>query len=350
MAATDRREHVACASGGNGSLGSRGRTVSDMEQGKIERLRVNSFKGVQNLPLYIAMHEGFFAARGLAVELTFTTGSAVQLAGLARGDYELVQTAADNVVNFDTRPAAFGIDPAGASRAAMVLGGSVGPLTMFARRGMTSVESLRGAELGVDNPTSGFAIVLRDLLQRQGLALDRDYTFVVAGSTHARCDALLDGTIAATILYSPFDLRAADQGCAALASSTAAYPAYASGSTAGMQPWLDTHGDVVTRYIAAILQALRWLDDPMHAQVTQALMRAEPSLGVPHDLVPRAYAAFVASGTGYRRDGALDEDGLRQVIALRAAYGSPGLRLGQPAEYCDLRWYRAARANLPPDV
>jgi ABC-type nitrate/sulfonate/bicarbonate transport system substrate-binding protein len=313
----------------------------------ITRLRVNSFTGLQNLPLYVAMQEGYFAARGLAVDLTFTTGSAAQLAGLARGAYDLIQTAPDNVINYATQPAAFGVGPATAPEIVMALGGSVGPLSVYARPGMSDINDLRGTTLGVDNPSSGFALVLRDLLQRQGLTLDRDYSFAVAGATHARCDALLAGTIAATVLYAPFDLRAAEHGCVRLASSSM-YSAYASGSTAGVRQWMNAHSEMVTRYIAAILQALRWLYDPAHAEATQALMRSEPALGIPSDLAPRAYDAFVAPTTGYGIAAALDEDGLRQVIALRRAYGPADIHLGQPKDYCDSRWYQAARASLPP--
>jgi ABC-type nitrate/sulfonate/bicarbonate transport system substrate-binding protein len=317
-----------------------------MDQEQFSELRVSSFKGVQNLPLYVAMRQGYFAARRLAVALTYTTGSAAQLAGLVRGDYQLVQTAPDNVINLDSHPVAFGVDAGAGSHVVMVLGGSIGPLGVYARRGLSDAHALRGATLGVDNPTSGFAIVLRDLLQRQGLALDRDYTFIMAGGTHARCEALLEGNIAATILYSPFDLRAAEHGCALLALSADTYPAYASGATAGVQSWIDAHGETVTRYIEAVLHALRWLYDPAHAEAAQELMCAEPDLGVAPDLVPRAYAAFVASATGFGRDAMLDEPGLRQVIALRAAYGPPDVRLGQPAEYCDPRWYQAAHARM----
>jgi ABC-type nitrate/sulfonate/bicarbonate transport system substrate-binding protein len=296
------------------------------------------------------MRQGYFAARGLAVELSFTAGSAAQLAGLARGDYQLIQTAPDNVIHVDTQPAAFALDAAAAPHVVMVLGGSVGPLTVYARRGVSNVAGLRGATLGVDNPVSGFAIVLRDLLQREGLALDRDYAFEVAGGTHARCDALVAAAVAGTILYSPFDLRAAEQGCTALGSSAAAYRAYASGSTAGLQLWIEAHGETVTRYIEAVLQALRWLYDPTHAQEVQSLMRSEPALGVAADLVPRAYAAFVAPASGFGREAAIDEQGLGQVITLRATYGPQGVRLRQPAEYCDPRWYRAALARLPPEA
>jgi ABC-type nitrate/sulfonate/bicarbonate transport system substrate-binding protein len=312
------------------------------------KLHVNSFKGLQNLPLFVAMQKGYFAAHGLAIDLTFTSGSAAQLAGLARGDYDLIQTAPDNVINYTTQPAAFGMDPATAPAIAMALGGSVGPLSVYARPGVAGTHDLIGTTLGVDNPTSGFALVLRDLLQRQGLTLDRDYSFAVAGATHARCDALLAGTIAATVLYAPFDLRAAEHGCVRLASSSTTYSAYASGSTAGVRQWMDAHPEMVTHYIAAILQALRWLYDPTHAEAAQALMCSESAIGIAPDLVARVYDSFVAHATGNEFAAEFDEDGLRQVIALRQAYGPADMQLGQPKDYCDARWYQAARDSLMP--
>lgn len=309
-------------------------------------LRVCSFKGLQNLPAYVAMREGYFRARELSIDLSYTAGSAPQLAGLARGEYDLIQTAPDNVVNFDTNPTAFGVDAESAPRAIMLLGGSNGPLRVFARRGLASVGDLRGGTMGVDNPTSGFALVLRDLLWRRGMALDRDYRFTVAGGTHVRCEALLRGELDATILYTPFDLRAATAGCVELASSTGTYAAYASAATAGVRSWVEAHSDVVTRYIAAILQALAWIYDPAHFDALQALVREEADFGVPVDLVACVCADYVAPESGTGPLAALDDAGLRQVIALRATYGSGTQPLGEPSDYYDLRWYRDALASV----
>src|SRR5690348_5674350 len=124
-----------------------GSSENGMDQEQISELRVSSFKGPQNLPLYVAMRQGYFAARGLAVELIYTTGSAAQLAGLVRGEYQLVQTAPDNVINLDTHPAAFEVDADAGSHVVMVLGGSIGPLGVYARRGVPDAQALRGAAL-----------------------------------------------------------------------------------------------------------------------------------------------------------------------------------------------------------
>ena len=310
-------------------------------------LRVRSFQGLQNLPIVAAQRQGYFARAGLTVALSFTNSSAEQLAMLARGEVELIHTAPDNVVNFDTQPAAFGCDPATAPQVKLLLGGSNGPLSVYALPDIASADALRGRAVGVDNPGSGFALVLRDLLARAGLELGRDYSFTVAGGTGARASALAQGTLAATIVYPPFDLLLASKGCHALATSSEVYPAYASQALAGAAGWVEAHGDHVTRYIGALLAALAWLYDPAERASVEALLAAEPALGVGGDVsVAQAYAAFTDPRVGFGREATLEATGLAQVIALRARYGVPGVAMGQPDDYCNLRWYERARAAL----
>lgn len=308
--------------------------------------RVCTFKGLQNLPLYVAGQEGFFAACGLEVEIVYTAGSAPQLAGLMRGDYDLIQTAPDNVINANTDPAAFGLDPTGAPRVTMLMGGSVGPLGLYAQPTVSTFDDLCGATLGVDNPSSGFALLMYDMLARAGLTRERDYAVAMAGGTSARLAALRDGTVAATILYAPYDALAASAGFRLLALSTEQYAAYASLATAATVAWLAGHGDEVTRYIAAVLEALRWLYDPAHALAAQELLHAEPALGLDAPTAAHAYAAFVDPHGGYGVDAPLDDAGLRQVIDLRAAYANPPRPLGAPRDHYDPRCYRQARRGV----
>lgn len=306
-------------------------------------LLVNSFRGLQNLPILAAERRGDFARAGLLVKLTYTNSSAEQLSALAHGDYELIHTAPDNVVNFDTNPAAFGCDPGAAPQVALLLGGSNGPLTLFAQPQFSAIEHLRGQAIGVDNPGSGFALALRDLLARAGLYLERDYTFTVAGGTAARAQAVAQGTLVATIVYPPFDLLLAQAGCHALATSTDVYAAYASQALAGARDWVEAHSDAVTRYIGALLAALDWLYTPSEQVTIEALMSEESALGLGSVAPAQAYAAFTHPQLGFGRTAALDMAGLAQVIALRARYGRQPVALGQPVDYCDLRWYARAR-------
>ncbi len=215
---------------------------------------------------------------------------------------------------------------------------------LYTRPSIQTFGELHGAQLGVDNPTSGFALVLRDMMARNGLLLDRDYTFSIAGGTAARLEALTNGSIAATILYAPFDSQASERGCHNLSSSTEYYPAYASNATAAIRPWIEAHGDLLVRYIVALLRSLRWIHNPAHADMVQSLLRGEPALALDATLAIRAYNAFVDPLTGYGVDGTLDEAGLQQVIALRTAYSTKTKTngYGTPSDYVDLRWYQKA--------
>jgi ABC-type nitrate/sulfonate/bicarbonate transport system substrate-binding protein len=305
-----------------------------------------AFKGLQNLPLYVARDQGFFADQGLEVEIIYTNGSVPQVAGLVHGEYDLIQTAPDNVVNANNNPAAFGLDPSTMPRIFMLFGGSNGPLSLYTQPSISTFHDLRGAVLGVDNPTSGFALVLRDLMGRNGLQLDRDYSFTIAGGTAARLDALSNSSIAATILYTPFDSQAAERGCHNLSSSTDYYLAYASNATAATQPWIEAHGDTLVRYIVALRHSLSWIYDPAHSTMVQSVLQHEPALALDAALAIRAYNAFVDPKTGYGIDGKLDEACLRQVIALRTAYSTPAQTYGEPSDYFDLSWYQKADESV----
>lgn len=304
----------------------------------MHQLTLCTFKGIQNLPLYVAIQRDLFAQHGLRIDIAYTTGSIPQIAGLVRGEYQLVQTAPDNVINVDNNPGAFGLDAKTAPHVAMLLGGSVGPLSIFAQSEITIIEHLRGAVLGVDNPTSGFAIVLRDMLARNGLVLERDYTFTVAGGTSDRLGALKRGALAATILYAPFDVLATRAGFNQLATSTDYYRAYASLATVGIQTWLEQHSEEVTNYITAYRNALHWIYDQANALEVHAIIQNEPSLGLNASLVHQVYTAFVDRESGFGQDAALDDAGLQQVIDLRATYASTPI-LRDVANYRDLRWY-----------
>src|SRR5258708_20429637 len=74
-------------------------------------LRICTFKGLQNLPLYVARQQGFFDAHGLDIEIIYTAGSRPQVAGLASGEYNFIQTAPYKMLNLDNNPASSGLDP-----------------------------------------------------------------------------------------------------------------------------------------------------------------------------------------------------------------------------------------------
>src|ERR1700733_8967372 len=59
-------------------------------------LHVNVFRSARSLPFYAGIDRGFFAKRGLAIDLQFTENSERQRAGLADGSIDIAHSAVDN--------------------------------------------------------------------------------------------------------------------------------------------------------------------------------------------------------------------------------------------------------------
>ena len=62
------------------------------------KLTVMVFPGISNLPLFAAQAKGFFAKRGLEVDIKFTPNSDELRNGLAEGRYQIVHSAVDTAV------------------------------------------------------------------------------------------------------------------------------------------------------------------------------------------------------------------------------------------------------------
>ena len=73
-------------------------TISKVTAQEKIVLKVNSFPGVTNFPIFAAEHKGYFADYGLSINLSYTTNSRQQRNGLADGQFQIIQTAADNPV------------------------------------------------------------------------------------------------------------------------------------------------------------------------------------------------------------------------------------------------------------
>src|SRR5665213_1848662 len=72
--------------------------VPGMARAENTKLTLMVFIGIQNLPLYAAQSQGFFAKRGLDVDIQIAQNSDTLRQGLADGKWQIVHTAFDNGV------------------------------------------------------------------------------------------------------------------------------------------------------------------------------------------------------------------------------------------------------------
>ncbi|HUC61421.1 MAG TPA: ABC transporter substrate-binding protein [Alphaproteobacteria bacterium] len=301
-------------------------------------LEVIVFPGGFNWPIWVAQAQGYFEARGLEVRLTPTPGSIFQLTNLIDGKFDLAMTAIDNLIAYNEGQ---GEAPTRAKPDLVaVMGGDNGFLHLVSVPEVASVAALKGKQLSVDARTTGYAFVLRKLLERGGLG-EGDYELVKAGGVLERFQALLEKKHAGTLLLSPFELMAGAKGFHKLASAIDAFGHYQGLVAAVRRDWASAHKTELVAYIGAYVAAVDWLYRPENKAAALEILRANLPQLAP-EMAERVHGVLLDPRHGFTRGARIDMAGVETVIALREQYGEPRKKLKAPERYVDLAYYDAA--------
>lgn len=302
-------------------------------------IRVISFDGGWNLPVWVGQRQGFFEANGVAVQIAYTPSSGFLVASLFEGKYDIGLALIDNLIAYQEGQGEVKI-PENPDLAAF-MGSDGGYLSIVAVPNVRNVAELKGKTLSVDAMTTGAAFVMRELIARGGLA-DADVRFVRAGGTANRYNDLLAGKHDATLLRTPFELQAMSKGYKLLASAETIGPYQ---GTAGYvrRSWASAHESAMVGFLRAYRAAVEWIYDPANREIVEALLVAN-SRDMTPALAKPAYDVLLGKG-GFSRDLKPDEKGIATVLALRAKYAVPPKALADPAKYVDLTYYDKAFAK-----
>ena len=300
-------------------------------------LRVIAFDGGWNLPVWAAQRQGFFAANGLAVQLSYTPTSVYLVTSLLDGRFDIALAVMDNVVAYQEGQGEAAIT--GQPDLFAFLGGDGGFASLVAAPAARSFAELKGKTVSVDAMTTGFAFVVRELLARNGLA-ETDVTLVRAGGTANRYRDLLAGKHDATLLRTPFELLARQRGFHQLATAEA-LGAYQGTVGVARRSWATAHEQELIGFLRAYRSGVEWLYDRANRELVEAILVANIRDMTP-SLAKQSYDLLLGDKGGITRDLALDVDGIRTVLQLRSKYGLPRKLLTDPTPYIDLSYYDKA--------
>jgi ABC-type nitrate/sulfonate/bicarbonate transport system substrate-binding protein len=286
------------------------------------------FPGAQTLPLFAAQQLKLFERRGLAVELVPAPNSGEQREGLAAGRYQIAHGAADQCVAL----ALSGVD------AVVVAGGDNGFNHLVVQPWVERLADLRGYTLVADVAGTGWSFVLYEILRRNGLNKG-DFTIHEAGAPVRRFEAMQrDPSMAAAILNPPNLILARRAGLKDLGPVTDAVGAYQGTVPYVLRAWAAQNADVLTAYLAAMIDGLRWLLDSSNHEGAVALCAAR--LGLPADIAVETVAAAVDPVNGLARDAAFDPAGFTTMLKLRAAFSGAPTR--PASDYIERKYYDGA--------
>ena len=304
-------------------------------------LRVISFPGGANLPLWVAEDKGLFAREKLAVKVSPTPNSVELVQSLIKNEEDVATAAFDNVVAYQEVQGEVKLSTAPDLFAFM--GFSRGTVRLVVSPDVKDYDDLRGKTLAVDAIATGYSLVLQKLLQLGGLE-DGDYRLEPVGSTATRAQALMENKFSGTILTTPLEIAPESRGYRRLANAVDVLGPYQTIVGITRRSWARANRDALVSFIRASTEAIDWLFDPKNRTEAVAIYRTHLP-NVPEDAARRHVDALLGEREGFTRGGALDSQGMMTVLRIRSELGRPRKTLTDPARYLDERYQRAANGK-----
>jgi len=208
------------------------------------------------IPLWAAKDEGFFAKNDIDGEPVFVRGAPTLNAAMLSGDLQAGYTGGTAVMGAAVGGADFKI--------LAVLTNKV-TYDLVARRGIKSVEDLRGKQIGVTSigGTNWMGTILG--LERLGLEPIRDkINFIVAGDDSVRTQGIVAGALDATAVDGVYSKILREKGLPVLAEFSALKIPITSASFVVPNALIQKNPRVVESLLKAVLEGIIWGIAPMN--------------------------------------------------------------------------------------
>jgi NitT/TauT family transport system substrate-binding protein len=282
-------------------------------------------------PLWVASGMGFLKREGLDADVTAIRGTAPTMQALVSDSIHVALAANDGVIGLVEKGMELAMIAAGSKTTHMIMGG----------KEFKTYEDLKGATIGSFTLTSGTAFLLKRVLKSRGLEYPRDYTLVNVGGSGPAFTALSAGRIDAAILAVPINFRAQEMGFHLIGKVTDVFPNYLLSSFSVRRQWAVEHRSEVVRFLKAVLQARRWLENNRKAgaEFLAKELNMKPKLaeqGLDYYLTHRAWEP----------DLVIDMDGLRTVVEIYAEQAEIKGPIPNPEKYVDLSYLQQAWKEL----
>ncbi len=289
------------------------------------------------LAIAVAQQSSLFAKYGIDVQVEVAPDSDTLRGDLAKGKFDVAHAAVDNAVSM--------VEDGGAD-IIIVMGGEGSTNELIAQPAVRSISELRGHILIVDAPNTAYALQLKKILLLNGLTAGRDYEIKPIGSTPQRLAAMREHKeYAASILGPPTSLIAKRDGFVSLAKTEEAVGVYQGIGAFVRRAWALDNRELLTRYLAAYVEAQRWILNPANKEQVIGLLIKDLKLSQP--VADETYAVEIVGHSGYEPDARFDLQGFRNVLKLRAEVeGQWGGTPPSPQKYCDFSFYQRALSEV----
>jgi len=305
-----------------------------------QKIKVLTLLG-RPLQFAAADKQGIFAKYGVEVETENLPNSDVLRANLAAGKGDLAYLAVDNAV---------AMVELAHQDVIIVMGGESSQNELMAQPEIKSIKDLQGKTLIVDAPNTAYALQMKKILSLNGMQAGKDYEIKPFGATPARLAAMREHKeFAGSMLGPPTSIAAKQAGFVSLGSVRELIGPYQAAGYFTPREWAKEHRDTLILFLAACVEAQRWLMRPANKQQVIDLWVKEFHLAP--EIAAEAYESSMNHPGGLATDARLDLEGFKNVLKLRAEVeGQWGGHPPWPEKYYDSRYYDVALAKVMKGV
>ena len=286
----------------------------------------------------IAQTNGIFAKYGLQIQLPrLAAGGSEEVRGwLASGQLDLADYGVDNAIAM--------VENAGVD-VILVAATDYTPTELMAQPEFKSLADLRGKTVLVDAPNTQNALALKKILSTVGLNPRVDYQMKEAGGTTMRVAAMLkQKEYAATMASGQTAVQARQAGLVSLASTANIFGPVLRYGVFTRRQWAKENSVLLVRYIAAHIEAQRWIMNPANKDKVIDIVAEQAKL--PRELAAGIYEMDTGPN-GLAKDAAIDVVRLSNVLKFRAEVeGSWGGKAPAPERYYDAYYHEKALAMV----
>lgn len=299
------------------------------------RYGVDTERNINALSQVIAERQGFFAREGIKLEpVRF-------LSGADRASNRSAMVASAGNIDMTRGQATFVIEEAlkGSNYVAVAAVVNNPVYFMVARSDIKTLADLKGKSLVEPSATDPITLTARKLMELHGLK-DGDVEIKYIGGSEPRVTCLRSGACAAGSLSQPAVFAAFDAGFHTLAMHIESGPLLYVVEIVD-RSWAEAYADVVARYIRATAAATRFIHD---ARNRDDVVKAAMELTAQPENRAREMLSYVWDDKNHvlPRQGEIDMDALKAMIALHGRYGIWKDPLPAPERFVDLRYAKMA--------
>ena len=259
------------------------------------------------LPFHIAYSKGFYREQGIDLEMIFMTPDLVVKALIA-GTVDIARSGSH-----------FGLIAATRGAEIKIIGGSnYGyPYQVIGNPQFKTLSDLKGQKIAGASLASITTTIFKDVMQRRGIP-PTAYTLLFVGGSPERFQAVASGQVAASLAEAPpFNFKSIEAGRKVLLNYSDEIKNLQYTSFFAASKSLAQNRPLFTRFIRAIGQGMRWVNDPANEKAAIELMVQR--LKIDEAIAAQTYKFMIPENKAFRGEGVVDGAGLAEMIRLLAA-------------------------------